>query len=100
MWVHWGKPVAGNSMRSKPKPLSIDRSRSMSGDDLLNDNAHEEEHEHEVEQLANDLVESTGPDHGRPLPSRYVEFIREFYPQNKTKCIQMTQQVSFTVSWL
>jgi hypothetical protein len=86
-------------MRSKPKPLSVDRSRSMSGDDLLNDNAHEEEHENEVEKLANDLGESPSTDFGRPLPTRYVEFIKDFYPQNKSKCIQMTQQVS-SILWL
>lgn len=67
----------------------------MSGDDLLNDNAHEEEHEHETEHHSSELKETNNSDLGKPLPTRYVDFIKEFYPHNKTKCVQMTQQVIF-----
>jgi hypothetical protein len=80
-------------MRTKPKSLSVDRSRSMSGDDLLNDNHNEEEHEHEIEKLAANLGDKENTDFGRLPPPRYVEFIKDYYPQNKTKCIQMLQQV-------
>lgn len=80
-------------MRTKPKSLSVDRSRSMSGDDLLNDHTIEEDHEHEIEKLSSDIGENLSSDFGPLPPPRYVEFIKDYYPQNKVKCIQMLQQV-------
>lgn len=65
----------------------------MSGDDLLNDNLNEE-HEHEEEQLAVGTDETGVTDFGKPLTQRYIDFIKDFYPQNKTKTVQTTQQAS------
>ncbi|KAI6239561.1 Inositol 1,4,5-trisphosphate receptor [Aphelenchoides fujianensis] len=94
LWVNWGKPTAGNAARSKPKPLSVDRSRSMSGDDLLNDDGGDEEHENAAEKAAADLREAAAaPDFGPPPPQRYISFIKEVYPQNRTSCVQMLQQL-------
>jgi hypothetical protein len=97
LWVHWGKPDSGSS-RSKSKALSADRSRSMSGDDLLNDTPpNHDDHAHEAEKLISDLSEVT-IDLGPPPPQRYINFIKDFYPQNKTKCVQMVQQVSHLIN--
>ncbi|KAI6214303.1 Inositol 1,4,5-trisphosphate receptor [Aphelenchoides besseyi] len=92
LWVHWGKASSGNSTRSKPKPLSVDRSRSMSGDDLLD--GPDEEHENTPEKAAAELQEAENtPDLG-PLPSqKFISFIKEYYPQNRSTCIQMLQQL-------
>ncbi|KAI6200598.1 Inositol 1,4,5-trisphosphate receptor [Aphelenchoides besseyi] len=92
LWVHWGKTSSGNSTRSKPKPLSVDRSRSMSGDDLLD--GPDEEHENTAEKAAAELQEAENtPDFG-PLPSqKFISFIKEYYPQNRSTCIQMLQQL-------
>lgn len=83
LWVHFGKPV---TTTRKNKSLSADRSRSMSGDDLLNDND-EVDHEKLLSELSE--VSENGP-----LPAQiFIDFIRQYYPSNKVKCIQMVQQL-------
>jgi hypothetical protein len=91
LWVHWGITIS-TSMRTKPKSLA--GSRSMSGDDLLNDHIIEDEHDdHELSKLASDSIDCPVIDYGPLPPPRYIEFIKDYYPQNKKKCIQMLQQV-------
>ncbi|CAD5219928.1 unnamed protein product [Bursaphelenchus okinawaensis] len=86
LWLHFGKPVASTAKRQKN--MSADRSRSMSGDDLLNDNPDEVDHERLVEDL-NELAVDNGP-----LPTQpFIDFIKSHYAQNKIKVIQLLQQL-------
>lgn len=88
LWAHFGSQRTASTR--KPKSFSADRSRSMSGDDLLNDHAEDVDQEKLIRNL-NDMSADFGP-----LPPQvYLDFVKQHYPQSKTRCIQILQQVSF-----
>ncbi|KAH7730957.1 ITR-1 protein [Aphelenchoides avenae] len=97
LWAHWGKLSTNSAVCSLPTSMLQDRSRSLSGDDLLNDAHLDDEHDNDHDSNHSRSIDLpdvlAGAALGPPPPRHYMTFLEDYYPTFKRKCVTLLQLI-------